>query len=346
MDGKNVLNSGATSLVTGGLGGLGLLACHELVLAGRSRVMAVSRSGRPAPGQHSDAVVEAIQEVSSLEGFRADVSDSSTLLDLYSYACVIDVEQKEQYGQKFEDEMEIQRLIALHGEAKEPQIRKLAKMDYYTFFCGLTDVYDQALQMGVNLGPQRIKKAQGYMDQLAKKLQEMATGPHSDDATFVRMRFQEKLDMFKQIIEQLNLKALAPSEDAMPEAGQALGIPDQYINGPANGTVAPMKNTKLLGVEESVLCRMEKEMVPVAPVVVSCPEGGHPLVLSASKGLWICDKCEGEFRTNKMQCYTCKPCRYFLCGPCLGEARQAAAKEAKRKAHEEMERKAAEEKNA
>merc|ERR1712151_611722 len=173
---------------------------------------------------------------------------------------------------------------------------------------------------------------------------EMAAGPHSDDATFVRMRFQEKLDIFKHIIDQLSMQALAPSEDAMPEAGQALGIPDQFVHGSPveEQKAAPVKNTKLLGVEESVLCRMEKEMVPAAPVGVSCPEGGHPLVLSASKGLWICDKCEGEFRTNKMPCYTCKPCRYFLCGPCLGEAREDAAKEAKRKAQDQMDHKAVE----
>lgn len=342
MDAKNSLNNGATALVTGGLGGLGLLACHELVLAGRSRVMAVSRSGRPAPGQHSDAVVEAIQEVSSLEGFRADVSDGSTLLDLYSYASVMDVEIREQYGQKVEEEMEIQRLVALHGEHKEPQIRKLAKMDYYTFFCGLIDVYDQALQAGVNLGPQRIKKAQGYIEQLAKKLQEMAQGPHTDDAVFVRMRFQEKLDIFKQIIEQLSFKALAPNEDAMPEAGQALGIPDKYVSGPPSGATATVKKSKPMIGEESLVCRMEKEMTPVRPVVASCPEGGHPLVLSASKGLWICDKCEGEFRTRDMPCYTCKPCRYFLCGPCLGEARKEANIEAQRKRKEDMERKEAE----
>mmetsp|Transcript_102499 Transcript_102499/g.290271 ORF Transcript_102499/g.290271 Transcript_102499/m.290271 type:complete len:489 (+) Transcript_102499:61-1527(+) len=329
-----ILNAGPTSLVTGGLGGLGLLACHELVIAGRSRVMAVSRSGRPAPGQHSDAVVEAIQEVASLEGFRADISDSASLLDLASFACVMDVENKEYFKEKAANEEEIQRLIAKHGESLEPQIRRLAKIDYYTFFSGMIDVYGQALQAGVKLGPARLSKAKKFMDLLASKLHEMGAGSKTEDFTFIKMRFKEKLTEFQEIVGHLEDLETAASEDALPEAGQALGIPEKYVTG---------KKQALLGGEDSLLCTMEKEMIPMRTTVVSCPDGGHPLVLTALKGLWICDNCEGEFRTYKTQCFACKDCRFYLCGRCFNEARQALAVGAEHKAKEDRERKATEE---
>eukprot|EP00406_Dinophysis_acuminata_P018038 CAMPEP_0179347432 /NCGR_PEP_ID=MMETSP0797-20121207/73131_1 /TAXON_ID=47934 /ORGANISM="Dinophysis acuminata, Strain DAEP01" /LENGTH=46 /DNA_ID= /DNA_START= /DNA_END= /DNA_ORIENTATION= len=36
------------AFITGGLGGLGMLAAHELAMAGKDQVVCTSRSGRPS----------------------------------------------------------------------------------------------------------------------------------------------------------------------------------------------------------------------------------------------------------------------------------------------------------
>lgn len=71
----------APCIVTGGLGGLGLLACHELALKGYPNIVTVSRSRTLGPGAMID-ILDSIQENAVHFSVQADISDSTTVPDL------------------------------------------------------------------------------------------------------------------------------------------------------------------------------------------------------------------------------------------------------------------------
>mmetsp|Transcript_52536 Transcript_52536/g.169492 ORF Transcript_52536/g.169492 Transcript_52536/m.169492 type:complete len:312 (+) Transcript_52536:116-1051(+) len=75
------------ALVTGGLGGLGLIASRELcVTGGHEKIVAMSRSGRAHPGLHEERIIEALQEHAVHMTIRCDLADSAGVTDAFKFA--------------------------------------------------------------------------------------------------------------------------------------------------------------------------------------------------------------------------------------------------------------------
>mmetsp|Transcript_28968 Transcript_28968/g.76428 ORF Transcript_28968/g.76428 Transcript_28968/m.76428 type:complete len:191 (-) Transcript_28968:163-735(-) len=73
------------AMITGGLGGLGLLAANELASAGCPFVLTTSRTGRPAAMQPQLLnIMEKMQHNSIHYMVRCDVSDGSAVQDLFA----------------------------------------------------------------------------------------------------------------------------------------------------------------------------------------------------------------------------------------------------------------------
>jgi len=76
------------AFITGGLGGLGLLASHELAMSGKDQVVATSRSGRP-----SSMPPQLLQLMSAMQAqcphymVKADGSDGSVMYDTVQAFC-------------------------------------------------------------------------------------------------------------------------------------------------------------------------------------------------------------------------------------------------------------------
>mmetsp|Transcript_6370 Transcript_6370/g.13960 ORF Transcript_6370/g.13960 Transcript_6370/m.13960 type:complete len:173 (-) Transcript_6370:74-592(-) len=74
------------ALITGGLGGLGIIAARELALAGCGLVVTTSRSGRLADTrQESELIVEQMQQVSLHCKAKCDGSDGAAFTDLIAH---------------------------------------------------------------------------------------------------------------------------------------------------------------------------------------------------------------------------------------------------------------------
>mmetsp|Transcript_12390 Transcript_12390/g.35423 ORF Transcript_12390/g.35423 Transcript_12390/m.35423 type:complete len:262 (-) Transcript_12390:69-854(-) len=76
------------AFITGGLGGLGMLAAHELAMAGKDQIVATSRSGRPAnmPPQLLQ-LMAAMQSQCPHYMVKADGSDGSVMFDTIQAFC-------------------------------------------------------------------------------------------------------------------------------------------------------------------------------------------------------------------------------------------------------------------
>eukprot|EP00444_Apocalathium_aciculiferum_P037796 CAMPEP_0183493442 /NCGR_PEP_ID=MMETSP0370-20130417/183451_1 /TAXON_ID=268820 /ORGANISM="Peridinium aciculiferum, Strain PAER-2" /LENGTH=324 /DNA_ID=CAMNT_0025686785 /DNA_START=18 /DNA_END=993 /DNA_ORIENTATION=- len=75
------------ALVTGGLGGLGLIASRELcVTGGHEKIVAMSRSGRAHPGLHEERIIEALQEHAVHMTIRCDLADCAGVTDAFKFA--------------------------------------------------------------------------------------------------------------------------------------------------------------------------------------------------------------------------------------------------------------------
>jgi len=76
------------AFITGGLGGLGMLAAHELSMAGKDQVVCTSRSGRPAnmPPQLLQ-LMAAMQTQCPHYMVKADGSDGSVMFDTVQAFC-------------------------------------------------------------------------------------------------------------------------------------------------------------------------------------------------------------------------------------------------------------------
>jgi len=74
-------------LVTGGLGGLGLIASFHCATEFENPIITTSRSGRlpPNAGPQSKNIYEAIREVVPIYNVRLDVSNSNALADLFAW---------------------------------------------------------------------------------------------------------------------------------------------------------------------------------------------------------------------------------------------------------------------
>jgi len=76
------------AFVTGGLGGLGMLASHELAMAGKDQVVATSRSGRPASMPPAlMQVMAAMQAQCPHYMVKADGSDGAVMYDTIQAFC-------------------------------------------------------------------------------------------------------------------------------------------------------------------------------------------------------------------------------------------------------------------
>eukprot|EP00747_Dinoflagellata_sp_TGD_P163271 gnl/TRDRNA2_/TRDRNA2_181762_c0_seq1.p1 gnl/TRDRNA2_/TRDRNA2_181762_c0~~gnl/TRDRNA2_/TRDRNA2_181762_c0_seq1.p1 ORF type:complete len:213 (-),score=52.84 gnl/TRDRNA2_/TRDRNA2_181762_c0_seq1:106-651(-) len=72
------------SIVTGGLGGLGILSCSELAAAGCNMITTTSRSGRPGSMRPELLqVMERMQHSCVHYMVRCDVSDGSACVDMF-----------------------------------------------------------------------------------------------------------------------------------------------------------------------------------------------------------------------------------------------------------------------
>jgi len=76
------------AFITGGLGGLGMLAAHELAMAGKDQVVATSRSGRPSsmPPQLMQ-LMSAMQAQCPHYMVKADGSDGAVMYDTLQAFC-------------------------------------------------------------------------------------------------------------------------------------------------------------------------------------------------------------------------------------------------------------------
>mmetsp|Transcript_46134 Transcript_46134/g.130885 ORF Transcript_46134/g.130885 Transcript_46134/m.130885 type:complete len:181 (-) Transcript_46134:114-656(-) len=74
------------ALVTGGLGGLGVIATYELAAGGAPYVVTTSRSGRIAGGQRElVALKEQLQQMTPNYSARVDGADMAALSDLFQW---------------------------------------------------------------------------------------------------------------------------------------------------------------------------------------------------------------------------------------------------------------------
>lgn len=82
------LTVGAMAFVTGGLGGLGMLASHELALAGKDQIVATSRSGRPTSMPPALLqLMSAMQSQCPHYMVKADGSDGAVMFDTIQAFC-------------------------------------------------------------------------------------------------------------------------------------------------------------------------------------------------------------------------------------------------------------------
>ncbi|CAK9100556.1 unnamed protein product [Durusdinium trenchii] len=76
------------ALITGGLGGLGMLAANELAIAGKDHVVATSRSGRPTGMPPAlQQLMAAMQTTCPHYMVKADGSDGAVMLDTMQAFC-------------------------------------------------------------------------------------------------------------------------------------------------------------------------------------------------------------------------------------------------------------------
>jgi len=86
------------AMITGGLGGLGVLACYELAASGQPYICTTSRSGRIGGGQRELVQMqENFRQMCTHYTARIDGSDASAINDLFQY-----IQRPEEQGEEFD----------------------------------------------------------------------------------------------------------------------------------------------------------------------------------------------------------------------------------------------------
>eukprot|EP00747_Dinoflagellata_sp_TGD_P169110 gnl/TRDRNA2_/TRDRNA2_197205_c0_seq1.p1 gnl/TRDRNA2_/TRDRNA2_197205_c0~~gnl/TRDRNA2_/TRDRNA2_197205_c0_seq1.p1 ORF type:complete len:364 (-),score=93.37 gnl/TRDRNA2_/TRDRNA2_197205_c0_seq1:53-1144(-) len=78
-------HQGSSALISGGMGGLGLIASRELAMNGHNHVFTVSRSGLVAPFLESQVMLDVLQENCAHHNVRADFGDGSVTQDVMAH---------------------------------------------------------------------------------------------------------------------------------------------------------------------------------------------------------------------------------------------------------------------
>mmetsp|Transcript_1235 Transcript_1235/g.4180 ORF Transcript_1235/g.4180 Transcript_1235/m.4180 type:complete len:217 (+) Transcript_1235:88-738(+) len=86
------------AMITGGLGGLGVLACYELAASGQPYICTTSRSGRIGGGQRELVQMqENFRQMCTHYTARIDGSDAAAINDLFQW-----VQRPEEQGEEFD----------------------------------------------------------------------------------------------------------------------------------------------------------------------------------------------------------------------------------------------------
>mmetsp|Transcript_75660 Transcript_75660/g.221803 ORF Transcript_75660/g.221803 Transcript_75660/m.221803 type:complete len:219 (+) Transcript_75660:93-749(+) len=86
------------AMITGGLGGLGVLACYELAASGQPYICTTSRSGRIGGGQRELVQMqENFRQMCTHYTARIDGSDASAINDLFQW-----VQRPDEQGEEFD----------------------------------------------------------------------------------------------------------------------------------------------------------------------------------------------------------------------------------------------------
>lgn len=74
------------ALITGGMSGLGMMAAYEHALAGRERIVAVTRSPHMTPGEQEAHLLDVIQDIATHYIVRCDIGDAGAWSDVIAFA--------------------------------------------------------------------------------------------------------------------------------------------------------------------------------------------------------------------------------------------------------------------
>lgn len=204
------------ALVTGGLGGLGMLASHELAMSGKDQVVATSRSGRPANMPPALLqLMSAMQSQCPHYMVKSDGSDGAAIFDTIQAFCrpgflteqavtlggVIDAAQRQ--------------LDSMPGELVRPTLETL----------------------------ERIKKEIIDTSAIAQEKVQFGADVSVEDAQEVKDREEEVADLISRLKERvqtgnqpapLALRAIQKTGSQLAEQVQELGVKVRNITVPTS----------------------------------------------------------------------------------------------------------------
>jgi len=206
---------GYSCMVTGGLGGLGLLSCHEMCKGGYQRVVAISRSGHAQPYQ--EHLVDAMLDETVLMIIKADLAEASVVTDILK---ILNSPQMREITEGTPDaevnppEYRIEDLPEPGRGTRDDMPRTHA----FELMCSIIDSLKQHYSLGGTLDYKRLQKAVQFRDKMSAILTDSAD---RTEPSMTAELYQRKVEELNQLI---SLYSRSSVEMPVPRSHHSIGV--------------------------------------------------------------------------------------------------------------------------
>mmetsp|Transcript_83232 Transcript_83232/g.235752 ORF Transcript_83232/g.235752 Transcript_83232/m.235752 type:complete len:507 (-) Transcript_83232:105-1625(-) len=197
------------ALITGGMGGMGLVASYEYAMMGKERIIAVAKSGHMLPGDHEAMLLDVIQDMAQHYIIRADIADAGSWSDTLAFANNVGTTDGAPPGVQAQmqemDSLDVITMLlsTLSSMLAERQPISSAKLERVLVF--------------------RANMAQGF----AEEVERLKVQPCEAETHQRLLLFQERLGELTDAIQLLRKYGLVEERPGAADAGRRGAVPGQ-----------------------------------------------------------------------------------------------------------------------
>mmetsp|Transcript_7006 Transcript_7006/g.19822 ORF Transcript_7006/g.19822 Transcript_7006/m.19822 type:complete len:525 (+) Transcript_7006:70-1644(+) len=199
------------ALITGGMSGLGMVASYEHAMAGRERIVAVSRTAYLSPGEQEAHLLDVIQDMATHYVIRCDIADAGAWTDALAFANNISAH----------DEYDPQTTM------KDAQTQ-LKQMDSLDVIDVLIASLRGMIEAGSPIDAAKLNRVLFFRNNMSRGLKEtmekFRTQQVDMDTQEKLFQFQDSLRELSELIELFRKRGLVEERPGAADAGPMGGI--------------------------------------------------------------------------------------------------------------------------
>mmetsp|Transcript_67672 Transcript_67672/g.201244 ORF Transcript_67672/g.201244 Transcript_67672/m.201244 type:complete len:535 (+) Transcript_67672:76-1680(+) len=199
------------ALITGGMGGLGMLASYEHAMSGRERIVAVTRNAYLTPGEQEAHLLDVIQDIATHYIIRCDIADAGAWNDTLAFASNITAH----------DDTDPQATM------KDAQTL-LKEMDSLEVIDVLIASLRGMIEAGSLIDAGKLNRVLFFRNNMSRGLKEtvekIRSMPLDRDVQERLFQFQESLRELSELIELFRKRGLVEERPGATDAGSGVGF--------------------------------------------------------------------------------------------------------------------------